>query len=313
MLARAEALMNQEEEAEWILPPSPVQEEQARLRTQRRVLATWKRWAKWILNSMWVAFKTKTDKLIQQTLQAKLNPVPMAMATQVVAQPPAPRRQVHSTALPSGIGQPLQRSTADRTWNRLPCQCKHPADKMKKTGGTNKFMGWLCMECGSRWKRLPTPDGEVSLGDGWMGLDPTRHIPLECRAIKTEMEEKEMPEYIVTPPLYSAPECEKCFVRMMAKMSTGDAWHWGCRNYPKCEKTYDVLFTLQQQKAMLMMQGSVPVPMTVPETPMLAPQRTMISAPTSKPRARPSLRRPAPEDISVPAQMEFTDEWTNMI
>ena len=52
-----------------------------------------------------------------------------------------------------GIGQPLSRSVACKTWHAEPAVCAHSDDKLRQRAGRGHFW-WTCLDCGSRWERL---------------------------------------------------------------------------------------------------------------------------------------------------------------
>ena len=52
-----------------------------------------------------------------------------------------------------GIGQPLSRSVACKTWHAEPAACAHSDDKLRQRAGRGHFW-WTCLDCGSRWERL---------------------------------------------------------------------------------------------------------------------------------------------------------------
>ena len=52
-----------------------------------------------------------------------------------------------------GIGQPLSRSVACKTWQFEPAKCVHPDDHLRQRAGRGHFW-WTCLACGSRWERL---------------------------------------------------------------------------------------------------------------------------------------------------------------
>lgn len=52
-----------------------------------------------------------------------------------------------------GIGPPLPRSTACKTWSKEPSECVHPEDHLRQRSSKGHFW-WTCLMCGSRWVRL---------------------------------------------------------------------------------------------------------------------------------------------------------------
>eukprot|EP00973_Karenia_brevis_P021490 2953886-Karenia_brevis.AAC.1 len=57
-----------------------------------------------------------------------------------------------------GYGSPLNRS--DRgPFSKTPDLCPHPWSKMMSRGGRNDSMWWTCLDCGSRWTRVPMTVG----------------------------------------------------------------------------------------------------------------------------------------------------------
>ena len=71
-----------------------------------------------------------------------------------------------ATKIRRGIGQPLPRSTASKTWPCEPSECAHEEDQLRQRGAKNSFW-WTCLNCGSRWERLEwAPDQEINSGKG---------------------------------------------------------------------------------------------------------------------------------------------------
>eukprot|EP00913_Durusdinium_trenchii_P021790 g20473.t1 len=56
-----------------------------------------------------------------------------------------------------GIGKPLSRSVAQKSWQRDPDSCPHPEDQLRHRAGRGHFW-YTCLGCGSRWERLQLPE-----------------------------------------------------------------------------------------------------------------------------------------------------------
>ena len=56
-----------------------------------------------------------------------------------------------------GIGKPLSRSVAQKSWQRDPDSCPHPEDQLWHRAGRGHFW-YTCLGCGSRWERLQLPE-----------------------------------------------------------------------------------------------------------------------------------------------------------
>ncbi|CAL1162757.1 unnamed protein product [Cladocopium goreaui] len=52
-----------------------------------------------------------------------------------------------------GIGRPLTRSTAWKTWRFEPSKCPHEEDQLRQRAGGGHHW-WTCLACGARWERL---------------------------------------------------------------------------------------------------------------------------------------------------------------
>jgi hypothetical protein len=52
-----------------------------------------------------------------------------------------------------GIGRPLTRSTACKTWRFEPSKCPHEEDQLRQRAGGGHHW-WTCLACGARWERL---------------------------------------------------------------------------------------------------------------------------------------------------------------
>lgn len=65
------------------------------------------------------------------------------------------------TPIIQGIGLPLPRSQAQKTWREDSRSCAHPAEYLRCRA--NRFdKRWICLECGSRWQRLQEPTNAAS-------------------------------------------------------------------------------------------------------------------------------------------------------
>ena len=63
-----------------------------------------------------------------------------------------------------GIGQPLPRSKACKSWPKEPLDCAHEESQLRQRGSKDSFW-WTCLQCGSRWQRVEwEPDMELNAG-----------------------------------------------------------------------------------------------------------------------------------------------------
>ncbi|CAE7294085.1 unnamed protein product, partial [Symbiodinium necroappetens] len=65
------------------------------------------------------------------------------------------RRATKNSHINQGIGQPLARSKAHKTFAVEPQACQHPPDKLRCRANAI-FQWWTCTLCGSRWQRNDT-------------------------------------------------------------------------------------------------------------------------------------------------------------
>lgn len=96
------------------------------------------------------------------------------------------------TPIIQGIGLPLPRSQAQKTWHQDPQICTHPAEYLRCRA--NRFdKWWVCLECGSRWQRLQEPTDATSAS--------SKDVPdfKDAKPLKEPNTGKTYPEFLPAP------------------------------------------------------------------------------------------------------------------
>jgi len=119
-------------------------------RVQR--MAAWKRVTLALLLMLETAGKQVVmDYIAKKSMELKDNDeMPKERNTKEKKQ----NKNAGKTVIIQGIGKPLPRSSAQKTWHMDPKQCNHPAEYMRcRANRYEKW--WICLECGSQRNARP--------------------------------------------------------------------------------------------------------------------------------------------------------------
>ena len=140
-----------------------------------KLLAAWRRMAQLTINMILTTIRqSATDYLLNRHRYELAEPVKESAQK-------APK-QIGDGRIRRGIGQPLRRSTACKTWHCEPSDCAHPEDKLRQRGSKN-FYWWTCLDCGSRWARVEwAADAAVNSG-AQSSTDPPTAVELVTKSL----------------------------------------------------------------------------------------------------------------------------------
>ncbi|CAK8990659.1 Integrase catalytic domain-containing protein, partial [Durusdinium trenchii] len=140
-----------------------------------KLLAAWRRMAQLTINMILTTIRqSATDYLLNRHRYELAEPVKESAQK-------APK-QIGDGRIRRGIGQPLRRSTACKTWHCEPSDCAHPEDQLRQRGSKN-FYWWTCLDCGSRWARVEwAADAAVNSG-AQSSTDPPTAVELVTKSL----------------------------------------------------------------------------------------------------------------------------------
>ena len=163
-----------------------------------RCEAAWKR----VVQRVMIILATARQQMVVDSMVMSADTEKLQPSSSSSFKGEAKAKKPKDAHIDQGIGKPLSRSKAHKTFAKEPQDCNHPPDKLRCRANA-QFQWWTCTLCGNRWERtseevktpadlpptsedaaklrnnrgqefpqfLPAPRGRLSQGDKFVEMD----------------------------------------------------------------------------------------------------------------------------------------------